>query len=101
MSDPLRHAGVGGPARGVSTAAMPFGLTTRLRNLISSDVSASRSVRLLRAFVVVVAVLLVTVPAAYLVGGLIRDLAETTRTTPRFDPPVLAGQNVPGPCSSG
>jgi hypothetical protein len=39
-------------------------------------------------------------------GGLwgareIREHDETTRTTARFDPPVWAGQNVPGACSGG
>ena len=53
--------------------------------------------RLLRAFTVVVAVI-VLATAAYLV---IRDRAETARTTPRFDPPVWAGQNVPGRCATG
>ena len=31
----------------------------------------------------------------------IRDRNETARTTARFDPPVWAGQNVPGACSGG
>lgn len=56
--------------------------------------------RLLRAFTVVVAVILVA-SAAYLAVGAMRDRTETTRTTARFDPPVWAGQNVPGPCASG
>ena len=38
---------------------------------------------------------------AWWFGGALRDRAETTRTTPRFDPPVWAGQNVPGACSGG
>jgi hypothetical protein len=57
-------------------------------------------VRLLRAFSVVSAVLLVGV-AVYLTVGLMRDRAETERTTARFDPPVWAGQNVPVPCATG
>ena len=39
--------------------------------------------------------------AGYLGIGALRDRAQTVRTTARFDPPVLAGQNVPGPCSTG
>jgi hypothetical protein len=31
----------------------------------------------------------------------VRDRAHTERTTARFDPPVWAGQNVPGACSGG
>jgi hypothetical protein len=31
----------------------------------------------------------------------VRDRAQTARTTARFDPPVWAGQNVPGACSGG
>jgi hypothetical protein len=58
-------------------------------------------VRLIRAFIVVAAVILVIAPVAYFAVGAVREFAETRRTTPRFEPPVLAGQNVPGPCSSG
>jgi hypothetical protein len=57
-------------------------------------------VRILRAFTVVVGVILVAA-AVYLIVGVMRERAETARTTARFDPPVLAGQNVPGPCSTG
>src|SRR5512132_3786573 len=56
-----------------------------------------RGVRLLRAFVVVVS-------AITILGGVrivIQHLQETSRTTARFDPPVWAGQNVPGACSGG
>jgi len=31
----------------------------------------------------------------------VRERAETTRTTTRFEPPVWAGQNVPVPCATG
>ena len=31
----------------------------------------------------------------------VRDRDQTTRTTARFEPPVWAGQNVPGACSGG
>jgi hypothetical protein len=33
--------------------------------------------------------------------GILRDRAETARTTERYHPPVWAGQNVPGACSGG
>lgn len=58
-----------------------------------------RIARLLRAFTVVAAVfaLALVAAAAYLV---MRDRAETVRAEPRFDPPVWAGQNVPG-CGTG
>ena len=49
----------------------------------------------------VVVATLILVVAAYLVAGALRDRGQTGRTTPRFDPPVWAGQNVPGPCASG
>lgn len=48
----------------------------------------------------VLAVVLVSV-AVYLCVRVLGDGAQATRTTPRYDPPVLAGQNVPGPCASG
>jgi hypothetical protein len=37
----------------------------------------------------------------YVASGLLRELAETTRSTARFDPPVWAGQLVPVPCATG
>jgi hypothetical protein len=88
------------PAHSVSTVARPFGLTPRRGMRISRDARPGRIVRLIRAFIVVGGVILVAA-GSYLIGGVIRDVAGTIRTTPRFDPPVLAGQNVPGPCSSG
>jgi hypothetical protein len=57
-------------------------------------------VRLLRAFTVVMAVILV-LAAVSLAVDVMRDRAETARTTERFEPPVWAGQNVPGPCATG
>ena len=48
----------------------------------------------------VVGVALLSVVGYFALGAL-RDLAETTRTTPRYDPPVWAGQIVPGPCATG
>ena len=56
-----------------------------------------RIVRLGRA-VAVVGVVIVLAAGAYTV---VRDHAETARTTEEFDPPVWAGQNVPGPCATG
>src|SRR6478736_4555807 len=74
----------------------------RVRQITSMSGSAGpgRIVRLLRAFTVVMAVILVGV-AAYLAVGVVRDRAETVRTAPRFDPPVWAGQLVPVPCANG
>ena len=34
-------------------------------------------------------------------AGYLREFVPSPRTTPRFDPPVWAGQNVPGACSGG
>lgn len=56
-------------------------------------------VRLARAFTVVMAGLLVAAAAALAVMALL-DRAQTARSEPRFDPPVWAGQNVPG-CGTG
>lgn len=56
--------------------------------------------RLLRVCTVVVAGLVIGA-GAYGAAGALHDLAETTRTTPRFDPPVWAGQLVPVPCATG
>jgi hypothetical protein len=57
-------------------------------------------VRLPRSFSVIVAVI-VLIGASSVAAGLLRERAETTRTTPRFDPPVWAGQLVPVPCANG
>lgn len=35
------------------------------------------------------------------VAGFLREFVPSPRSTPRFDPPVWAGQNVPGACSGG
>jgi hypothetical protein len=56
-------------------------------------------VRLFRVFLVVVAGIAIGA-AGYRAVGVMRGLAETTRTTPRFDPPVWAGQLVPVPCAT-
>jgi hypothetical protein len=60
-------------------------------------VARVRIVRLLAAILVGLAI----GGGAYLGSGLLRDRAETNRTTARFDPPVWAGQQVPGACSGG
>jgi hypothetical protein len=67
---------------------------------ISSDARHGRFVRLVRAFTVVAAVILVAVAVA-LALPVLRERAETARTTARFDPPVWAGQLVPVPCANG
>jgi hypothetical protein len=59
-----------------------------------------RIVRLLRAFTVVASVILVAA-ALFVAVGMLRERAETARTTARFDPPVWAGQLVPVPCANG
>jgi hypothetical protein len=52
--------------------------------------------------------ILAAIPVGILIGvvgywaaGAIRERGETARTAARFDPPVWAGQNVPGACSGG
>jgi hypothetical protein len=57
-------------------------------------------VRLARAFVAYLAVALIAM-AIYLGTVVLNDRAETLRTTSRYDPPVLAGQMVPGGCTGG
>jgi hypothetical protein len=87
-------------AGGVSSVARPIGLTPRSGEPIASHARPRPIVRLLRVFTVVVAGIVIGA-AAYSAVGAMRELAETTRTTARFDPPVWAGQNVPGPCATG
>jgi hypothetical protein len=57
----------------------------------------SRGRRLARAFLGVMTVL----SLAWFGTGGVREMRETIRTTSRYDPPVWAGQNVPGACSGG
>src|SRR5258705_8036519 len=60
--------------------------------------------RPVKRFVRVLTVVLwgvVIAAAGYWAVGEIRAYNETNRTTTRFDPPVWAGQNVPGACSGG
>lgn len=52
--------------------------------------------RLVRATTVVLLAIVLIVAVAIVI-----ELAPTARTTARFDPPVWAGQNVPGACSGG
>ncbi|HXG27208.1 MAG TPA: hypothetical protein VNL94_10245 [Candidatus Binatia bacterium] len=60
----------------------------------------TRRRRVVRAAIVVL--LAIVAVEAVLVGQrVLRDIAETVRTTPRYDPPVMAGQNVTGACSGG
>ncbi|HET7170295.1 MAG TPA: hypothetical protein VFI18_01550 [Gaiellales bacterium] len=54
----------------------------------------------LRTAIVVLATIAV-VSAAWFTYLRFRDRAQTDRTTARFEPPVWAGQNVPGACSGG
>ena len=72
----------------------------RLITSMSGSAMRGRIVRLLRAFTVIMAVILVAA-AAYLAPGAIREHLETTRTMARYDPPVWAGQLVPVPCANG
>jgi hypothetical protein len=63
-------------------------------------IATSRARRVLRlaTFGSVVALVVIVV---YVVMAGARSRGETQRTTLRYDPPVWAGQNVPGPCASG
>ncbi|MEO7204941.1 MAG: hypothetical protein ABIZ52_08015 [Candidatus Limnocylindrales bacterium] len=61
---------------------------------------APRKARLVRALTVVLLAIVGASTAVWVVST-IRDREQTTRSTARFDPPVWAGQNVPGACSGG
>lgn len=87
-------------ADGLRRVAGRIGRRTNLSERTSTDSRPRRIERLLRALTVVVAVVLVAV-AVSLAVPVLRERAETARTTARFDPPVLAGQLVPGPCANG
>ena len=63
--------------------------------------STDRPVRLLLRALTVVLLGVVIGAAGYWALGAIRDRNETARTAARYDPPVWAGQNVPGECSGG
>lgn len=64
------------------------------------DNAGVRRRRIVRATIVVLAVVAATM-AGILAVRLLGDRAETARTTAEFDPPVWAGQDVPGACSGG
>jgi hypothetical protein len=60
--------------------------------------------RLWRALIrtlIIVLTLAVLIPVGWFTYLSVRDRGQTERTTTRFDPPVWAGQNVPGACSGG
>ena len=76
----------------------------RRMTTISSDARHGRNVRFLRAMTVVAATVLVAALGFQAVNSVLivmRDHAETNRTTARFDPPVWAGQLLPAPCGNG
>jgi hypothetical protein len=60
-----------------------------------------RLLRVTLRTVIVLLSLIATTSAAWLGFVTLREHAQTDRTTARFDPPVWAGQNVPGACSGG
>ena len=59
-----------------------------------------RRARIVRAVTVVLAGIVIG-SAGYWAILTVLERAQTERTTARFDPPVWAGQNVPGACSGG
>jgi hypothetical protein len=59
-----------------------------------------RRARIVRAVTLLLAGFVIAIVAVS-APGVIRERVETARTTARFDPPVWAGQNVPGACSGG
>jgi hypothetical protein len=56
--------------------------------------------RVLRVIEVALLSIIVAAGVVWALGAA-RERNETARSTPRFDPPVWAGQNVPGACSGG
>jgi hypothetical protein len=90
----VRHRGGAGIApRTGSTAAQSAGMQDR-------GARSTRRRALVRATTLVLALVAVAMAGALALRSL-DDLARTGRTTERFDPPVWAGQNVPGACSGG
>jgi hypothetical protein len=59
-----------------------------------------RAARIVRVVTLLLLAIILVAAGAYAFVE-IRDRHETARTTARFDPPVWAGQNVPGACSGG
>lgn len=72
----------------------------RLRIRGRPDGAARPTARLTRVLAVTLWGVVLALAAYWAAGGLY-DRSETDRTTGRFDPPVWAGQNVPGACSGG
>jgi hypothetical protein len=66
----------------------------------AEDRRSPRRARLVRALTIVLLAIVLGVAGAWALDA-IREHGETARTTPEFDPPVWAGQNVPGACSGG
>ena len=62
--------------------------------------TSSRRRRLVRRLTVAL-LAIVVVAGAWLAIRVISEFIPTHRTTERYDPPVWAGQNVPGACSGG
>jgi hypothetical protein len=62
--------------------------------------ASHRRARLVRALTVVLHGIVIALGGIWAVGA-VREHNETARTTARFNPPVWAGQNVPGACSGG
>lgn len=56
--------------------------------------------RLVRASTVILLGIVIGA-GGYWAAGAVREHNQTARTTPRYDPPVWAGQSVPGACSGG
>ena len=69
-----------------------------LRSLTSAQ--SRRKARLVRALTLVLLGIVIAAGGLW-AAGFLRERNETARTTARFDPPVWAGQNVPGACSGG
>jgi hypothetical protein len=67
---------------------------------VDASTSSRRRARLVRAITIGLLVVVV-IGGGLLAARLLRDRAETARTTTRFDPPVWAGQWVPNACSGG
>jgi hypothetical protein len=59
-----------------------------------------RSAHIVRATTIVLAAIVIALVGYWAVVS-IKDRNETARTTPRFEPPVWAGQNFIAPCAGG
>ena len=67
---------------------------------VAAPARSRRGARWVRALTLVL-LAIVLVSGGVWAASVIRDRDQTARTTARFDPPVWAGQNVPGACSGG